>query len=295
MLIVIPLVVVILSLGVILFIFVRHVQKTSSINLSELPDEREAQLKATLLENQLLRKINISWRKVSSLVAPILIVFTKWYESFTKRLKKIERAYRFQGGSPLPDSASKSDSRIESLIESAKESVEKGEFREAESGYLAAIKIDPGAQHAYEGLGEMYIEEESWDQARETFEYITRQWPQNDKAFASLALIEKKSGKLEEAKDHYLHALSINNEEVEYHLSLVDVYLGLNDKEKALSSLQKSQKLSPSNPKILDRLLQLAIMLGNKSIAIEALEKIKKVNPEHGKIEELEKKIKDLK
>jgi len=76
---------------------------------------------------------------------------------------------------------------------------------------------------------------------------------------------------------------------------LVDVYLGLGDKEKALSSLQKAQQLEPNNPKILDRILHVSILLGNKPLAEEAYDKIVRVNPENGKLEDYKKRIKALK
>lgn len=295
MLTIIPLAIIIVSLGVIALIAARHVPKVATLDVSKLPEEREAQLKSSILENQLLRKFDAQWKRLARFVLPITQFSAQWYESLLKRLRRVHRVYRLQGGSPLPDSAGKADIRVSEKVEAAAEALAAGKFAEAESQYLAALKIDSGDPAVYEGLGNVYLAQEKWDEARETFEYVARQWPQNDRAFASLALIEQHAGKLEQAKDHYLHALSINNEEVEYHLSLVDLYLRLNDKEKALSSLQKSQQLAPNNPKILDRLLQLAILLGNKSIAEEALEKIKKVNPDHGKMDELEAKVKDLK
>ena len=96
------------------------------------------------------------------------------------------------------------------------------------------------------------------------------------------------------AKNLYLHALSINNQVLEYHLNLSEVYQSLGDNEKSLSSLQKAQALEPNNPKVLDQLLQVSILVGNKSLAQEVLDKIKKVNPDHGKLGELEEKVKAL-
>jgi tetratricopeptide (TPR) repeat protein len=155
--------------------------------------------------------------------------------------------------------------------------------------------VDPESVEAYKGLGEAYINMKEWDQARETFEYMTKHWPQEDEGFASLAIVEEEKGNLEAAKDHFLHALSINNEVVEYHIDLSDLYLRLSDKEKALSSLQKAQALAPNNPKILDQIFTVSILLKNKQLAEEVLIKIKKVNPDHGKLSEFEKKTKSLK
>ncbi len=139
------------------------------------------------------------------------------------------------------------------------------------------------------------MEMKEWDQARETFEYMIKHWPQEDAGFALMALVEVEKGNLEEAKDQFLHALSINNEVVDYHMGLSDLYLRLNDSEKALSSLQKAQALEPNNPRILDQLFSVSIILKNKNLAEEVLIKIKKSNPDHGKLKEFEKKVKALK
>ena len=80
-----------------------------------------------------------------------------------------------------------------------------------------------------------------------------------------------------------------------HHLGLADLYVSLSEKEKALSSLQKAQALEPNNPKILDQLFLVSVLLKNRELAEEAFNKIKKINPDHGRLGEFEKKLKALK
>ncbi|MDP1709278.1 MAG: tetratricopeptide repeat protein [Candidatus Komeilibacteria bacterium] len=294
MLTIIPLIVIIIALGVILIIAARHMPQVAVLDVSTLPEEREARLKSTILETRLLRKFNRFWRTAAAIFVPTKGLVENWYKKGLKSLRRLERTYHFHVASGLPDTSKKAELKLQEFLDRAQAALAADSLDEAEKSYLAAIKLNPTELVAYEGLGKIYIKRQEWDAGRETFEYIAKNWPQHDQAFALLALIEDVTGHLEKAKNLYLHALSINNEAVEYHLNLAVVYLSLDDKEKALSSLQKAQALEPNNPKVLDQLLQASILVGNKSLAEEVLDKIKKVNPEHGKLGELEEKVKGL-
>jgi tetratricopeptide (TPR) repeat protein len=292
MLTIIPLAVIIISFAIILVIASKHLKKAATLDVSEIPEERDAVLKTSLLENRLLRKVDYIFRLFAKIVNPSNTLVGKWFNKGIKRIKFLEKTYKFQG---LPDTSKKVHGKAKQLLFEAHEEKKAGNLNQAESKYLSAIKVDLKSSDAYLGLGEVYINMKEWQQALETFEYMVSHWPQEDKGYAFLAIVEVERGNFKEAKDHYLHALSINNEVVEYHMGLSELYVRLDDKEKALSSLQKAQGLEPNNPKILDKLLSVSTILKDKELAEEVLEKIKKVNPDHGKINEFEKKVKKLK
>lgn len=294
MLTIIPLIIIILALGAILIIAVRHLPQAAALEVGSLPEEREARLKSSILETRLLRKTNDFWKKVSIVFVPFSRFFASWYKTGLKQIRVLERTYRLHAASPLPDTNQKSELKLQELLDRSRAAFEAGQLADAEADYLEALKLNAGVFEAYDGLGKIYVKRQEWDQARETFEYITKNWPQHDQAFALLALVEEVAGNLEKAKNLYLHALSINNKVLEYHLNLAEVYQSLGDNEKSLSSLQKAQAMEPNNPKVLDQLLQVSILVGNKSLAGEVLNKIKKVNPDHGKLGELEEKVKGL-
>ena len=289
---IIPLAIIILSFGVLLIIAAKHTKKAAALDVAQLPEEREAILKSSILENKLLRKIDKIFKITSKVVNPFQKFLSQFFEKGIEKIRKIERSYRFQTG--LPDSDKKSEIKSKDLLKQAQEIFESGDLSKAESQYLSAIKIDPSSIDAYKGLGNVYIKTLEFEQARETFDHITRHWPQDGESFASLAIIEEQTGNLEKAKDYFLHALSINNEIALYHVGLADLYFRLDDKEKALSSLQKAQALEPNNPRILDQLFNVSVLVKNKRFAEEVLEKIKKSNPDHGKLKELEKRVKSL-
>ena len=290
---IIPLIIIILCLGIILIIASRHFKKASALDISEIPEEREAVLKKSILENRLLIKVDKIFRLLNEIIKPGQKIASSLLGKGVGRIRNLEKKYRFTGA--LPDSSKKSQHKVKELLEEADEALQSKSFSRAEARYLSAIKLNPDSTDAYVGLGNTYMKMDEIDQARETFEHITKTWPQNDKGFARLAELEESKGNLDEAKDLLLHALSINNEIVDYHIDLSEVYTRLHDNEKALSSLQKAQNLEPNNPKVLDKLFLVSVLLAKRELAEEVLIKIKKVNPEHGRIDEFEKKVKKLK
>ncbi len=286
-----PLIIIISSIGVVLIIASRHLKKASTINLDEIPQEREAMLKRSILENRLLRRIDYLFKIAQKIFRPAYGFILHKFNLGLQKMRDIEKTYRFSGG--LPDSNKKSGSRARQIINEAQDETKQGNFSKAESKYLTAIKVNPESMDAYIGLGDVYIKMNEHQQAKETFEYVVKNWPQEDRAFASLARLERLIGNMDEAKNYLLHALSINNEVIDYHIDLSKVYLNLGEKEKALSSLQKAQNLEPSNPKILDQLFMVSILLSNKKLAEEVLEKIKIANPDHGRLDEFKKNTKE--
>ena len=53
-------------------------------------------------------------------------------------------------------------------------------------------------------------------------------------------------------------------------------------------------ELEPENPKYIDKLIEISIIVGNKKIAKSGLSQLKKVNPENNKLALFEQKIADI-
>ena len=272
----------------------RNMGNVAGLDTEQMPEEREARLKNTILEKQLFRKIYGIIHRVSMISRPLAARAGSLYKKGHARWRGLERMYKFHSTSPLPDTSEKNVLRASEMLEKAAAQIEEGKFKEAEETYLSVIKLDPQNVEAFEGLGKTYLKMGQMEEAKETFEHIVKHWSERDLSYACLAQIAAGQNDWPQAKDLYLHALSINNQPVEYHVNLAEVYRKLDDNEKAFSSLQKAQTLEPNNPKILNQLLDLSIILKNKVLAEEILLKIKTVNPDHGKLDELDKRVKDL-
>ena len=91
-----------------------------------------------------------------------------------------------------------------------------------------------------------------------------------------------------------MRSISLSDDNYLYFLHLAEVYLELDDKEKALKTAQRAYILAPNNPKILDFLINLCIIIQDRSLAVDYLEQFKAVNPEDNKIIDFNARIDNL-
>ncbi|MCD4694397.1 hypothetical protein K8R62_03500, partial [bacterium] len=109
------------------------------------------------------------------------------------------------------------------------------------------------------------FENKKYKESKETYEYLLNLYDENDienitKTYYYLAWIEKEGGKNKEA----------------------------------FSYIKKALSLTPNNPRYLDIMFEISIILKDKGSAKETLDKLKGVNSENKKIGEFEDKIKNL-
>jgi Flp pilus assembly protein TadD len=76
---------------------------------------------------------------------------------------------------------------------------------------------------------------------------------------------------------------------------VADLYQEEGEEDKAREAYERAVELEPGNPRYIDGLLDMLIMMGKVKEAKENLRELKKANPDNNKIEEFEKRIKDMK
>ncbi|MCX6743398.1 MAG: hypothetical protein NT116_04145 [Candidatus Parcubacteria bacterium] len=59
-------------------------------------------------------------------------------------------------------------------------------------------------------------------------------------------------------------------------------------------NLEKALGLEPNNPKYLDLLITISLIIKYKNLAKQSLERLKEANPDNAKIEEFQAQIKEL-
>ena len=77
-------------------------------------------------------------------------------------------------------------------------------------------------------------------------------------------------------------------------MSLAEVYRELEEEEKALQTAQRALLLAPNNPKILDFLINISIIMSDKELAADYLGRLKEINPENQKITEFMERLDNL-
>ena len=284
----------ILSLGYIIFIIIKKIPKLINVNLDNLPDFRTKIKKEEILKQRISNRLNKILKYSKGLLLPLNDNIKDYLKDYYQKLKKIEEDLKSKSYEKLNSSLNKSK-LIDNLIREAKESIAEEDYKEAESKLLDALKIDPHNQEVYKILADVYTEQKEYEEAKETLEYLLKLTHNNKAAvFSSLANLAKERGNLKEAEEEYLKSISLSSDNYIYFISLAEVYLELEEYKYALETAQRALILANNNPKILDFLINVSIIIQDKELASKYLDRLKEVNIDNKKIGYFNEKIDNL-
>jgi tetratricopeptide (TPR) repeat protein len=256
---IIPLIIIVLCLVGIIIIVVRKFPALAAIDISAIQSEKEAETKEKIIAERLERKTQNLLKRMIFFISPFRLWLKNQFKKIYDKVLELEKYY--QKKQKLIPASEDTELKIKKLLFEVEELIKENKLKEAEEKYIEIISLDPKNLPAYEGLGNLYLEEKNYDYARETFKHI----------------------------------LKLKTDDVDAHISLGLIYKALKENKKAQEFFKKAVALEPNNPRSLDFLLEISIILGNKSLAKETFEKLKEVNPENQKLVEFEEKIKEIK
>ena len=131
-------------------------------------------------------------------------------------------------------------------------------------------------------------------EAEETYKFLHYLVPNDDLVLVSLAELSEKNDKNTEAIQYYEKALLLNDSVASRFAKLAALLENEKQYAPALEAMQQAVELESQNPKYLDNLTELAIMVGNKELAEEGYGKLRLVNPDNQKLPLLKEKIQSL-
>lgn len=181
---------------------------------------------------------------------------------------------------------------IADYINQAEESLRKENYTVAEEAYLKVLEMDPHQLPAYQGLGEVYLDQRDFEAAREVYEFLLKRGRAATSSLG-LARVASGQGRLEEAKDEYLGALQLTST-AQPRIELAQIMRDMGDFPGALKYLKEARKIEPQNPKILDFFIEVSILNGQPNQAKESLEALRQANPDNQKIAEFAREIRKL-
>jgi len=266
----------------------------ASININNLPGIKAERQKQIILQGRLYRSTQTIFTKAKKTLEPLQDQLNLLFKNYYQRLRSFEHELKRKGEKQLHEIVDKSQT-LDGILVEAKQLINSEEYQKAEDKLIESLTIDEHNIEAYKLLVDLYRARKQYDEAKETLEYLLRLTHEADSSvYFSLADIAKERGNLKQAEDDYLRSISLSDDNYLYFLNLAEVYLELDDKEKALQTAQRAYILAPNNPKILDFLINLCIIIQDRALAIDYLEQLKTVNPENNKIIEFNEKIDSL-
>jgi len=265
---IIPIILIILSLAVIIVIILRRLPDLKVIDTSTIAEVRENQAKKKILLERLSRKTG----ELKLKFLPVLRKSLKSSDAFIKKMygKILEMEKSYEKKEQTGQTVAVSESTVK-LFEQAQNHLKNNDLDEAEKIYLEIIGRDSKNLSAYRGLGDIYIRKKDYGQAAETFRFLN-------------SYLENFESLDEEKKQ--LRSASLFN--------LAEINFNLSNYKAAKGFLAKALHLDPHNPKYLDLMTEICIILKDKKAALNRLEQLKKSNPENEKINELASKIKEI-
>jgi tetratricopeptide (TPR) repeat protein len=264
---IIPLVLILVSLSIITVIVARKFSALASLDVENIPAEKEAKFKERLVGTRFKRHVSKASSKIIKISKFIFDQISKYSKIAYNKLYELKDRYGAEAVIPIGDKKEK----IKELISEADE-YKKDELDVAERKLINIIGLDSKNLEAFESLGNLYLEKKSFKEAKETFSHLLKL--------------------LESDEDGELYTDQNKAAGVFYNLSIASSQLDEN--EEAFGYIKKALEIEPKNPRYLDTILETSIINKDKDSAESAFNTLKEVNPDNKKLEEFEKQIKEL-
>ncbi len=285
---------IVICLTVILVVVFKKFPQLSNIDVETITAEREGNVKDRLLEEKLQRGLKARLAQLQKVARPIRGGIVSGLSKAYSGALELERKYKQRLEPKTSSERQKVDQETDSLVEQGYALLTKGQQAEAERKFIDAIALDPKDVEAYEGLGELYWEQGNLEQARQTYEYIIKLNADDFAAYSHLGNIALNQGKLEEARDFHLKSIDLDAQAAVHYVDLAEVYQRMGQHQQTYEALEKAHGLEPKNPRYLDALLEVCILLERKDEAADLLTQLKAVNPDNQKLAALQEKVAEL-
>lgn len=271
--------VLLLSLIGIAVVVIRKLPLAAAVDPNQAP---AATRKAEIVETRLRRKFQALWSNVTERSRPATNRMGVLLTQAQSKLRDLEHEYRVRSLPVLLNRRQRSrlNEEIQEILNQAEAYVTDGEDKAAEEKCLQAIRMEPRSIPAFSLLGDVYLSSGEHAHAKEVYLYLEKLTEERDAVY-----------------DHHSEEANQNAQEQQTSLrvsifqQLAESYRGLDDVASAFSAIHEASRLVPTNPKVLDTYLDMAIAAGKKDFAVDALEKLRRANPENTKITDWEAAI----
>lgn len=251
---IIPLILLLLSVLVTVIILIRKVPSLRVINIDSIPKERTRKIKEQIILQRIQRSGGEKLRVLGKISSTIGQEFSSVGRRAVQRLYALEQHYQRLKRTASEGQHAYDQETIHRLVKQANELLQKDEHIQAEKIFIDIISHNPKSVDAYEGLGNFYLANDQFDQARETLLFALRLSPNDASINVSLAELETKS----------------------------------ENPKSAVQYLKKAIQKRSKNPRYLDFYIEAALKAGSLKDAQEGIKLLKEVNPENQKIPEFE-------
>ncbi len=264
---IIPSLIIVVSLILVIAMVIKKFPQVANINVGSIAKEKEGKVINRLITERLKRKVTSTLQAVKEVSQPIADVFGQGFNQLYQKVLELEKTITKK--QPLKQ-IDINQTIKDKLVELQKLSADK-DFIRAEDLAIEVIGLDEKNIEAYEYLVDVYVGLKDYKKARETGKFLAKllgQAPQAESQIHRLANCYANLGMIYELEGK-------NSQSLKHH--------------------QKAVALEPNNPRFLDLLLKISIILENKPLAEEVFQSLKQADPDNGKLIELQEQIQTIK
>ena len=271
-----PGIIILVAIIAIVVIVIRHFPQAASIDVESLPEQKEAAMKAALMEKRLKRKILAAKNRMVPSFRKLSALLKKVWEKIHGRVAQMEQRYRTKVDTMSSEQQEDVKQKIRRLLDDAARLKEEENWPDAEKKYIEVLSWDAKNIDAFWGLGDMYFEQKNFTQAKETLIYLIKLIRSDKEGEEPISVFSTPLTESQINEVFYDYAICLQNND---------------EAPKAIDQLLVIVQRDEKNPKYLDKLVELNIAVKDRSNAFKTLRMLKDVNPENQKIENFEEQI----
>ncbi len=257
-----------LALGVIAFLIVRHWKEIRLLDPLSIREEQAKQKRDDMIERRFERVAADRLEAARRLGREAARSATSLYRRTYQRLKSFEKLYK-KATSPLAIMAPSTREKIKVLLAEARSLARDLKWADAERRYIEVLSLDARQSDAYRGLGQIYLKQKLFPQAKETFDFLVKIKKADDATYAGLAEIADAEGNIALAEAMRKKAVDASPRLAHRYAELAEFYVAHKEYAKAWTPAKRASELEPGSAKYLEQSLETAILLGDQKEARE--------------------------
>ena len=277
----------IVSSVIFLSIIIKRLPDLKTLDFSKIPEEKHGGNKKRFLESKFLRENKKRGETIKRAINPLKDKTGDWLEKIQDNVKLLERKYKKN-----VDIEQISIKSINELLAEAEAFIKNDDLSGAEKCLIEIISRDRKNFRAYELLSDVYNLGRNYHQAEEVIKYLIK-----------LSLSEMKRGRfndrqkdgVEDLENQMLEVVDIDNNLSRYYDDWGRVCEALDKPERALEAYLKASAITPNNPKFLDKIIELSMVVKDVGLAQKTYRRLKEINPENAKLEDFREALEKLK
>lgn len=283
-----------LCLGTCIFVIAKRWKEIRLLDPSSIKEEKERLQRHEMIERRFERVSSEALMPLRRVGRALGRSAKTAYRSTYQRLHQLEQLYK-KATRPIAAMTGLSNrDRIKTLINEARSLGRDLKWAEAERRLLDVLAVDPKHAEAYKLLGQLYLKQKLYPQAKETFEFLLKMKKADDATYAALSEIAEAEGNVVLAESMLQKAVDASPRQAYRHAEQAQFYLERGNAAKAWPAAKRASELEPGSAKYLEISLEAAILHGDLKEAKRRLDKLRLLSDDHVKYQSWKEKVSAL-